>query len=267
MSNLFDLNPLVIAALHLPELGPGHKPLSMGWLEDYVLQNLAVFAAGGVPAVILQEETLNPGLARPENIAVLTALARMARYEYHDMQLGIIVQAHDPLAPIAIAHASGATFVRIKVFVGAMLKAEGLQQGCGIAARDYRAMLGREDIQILADVHDRTGYSVSAEPIEVAADWAARSGADGLILTGFSHEESMQYLKSVRKAGIEKPLLLGGGADEENVGEVMKLADGVIVSTALKRKDCAPDDLVLWDLDGVRRFMDGARANMSRVHQ
>ncbi len=261
-TNLFDLKPLVVAALHLPELGPGHKPLSMSWLEDYVLRNLEVFVRGGIPAVMLQEETLNPGPARPENIAILTALTRVARHEFSDLQLGIIVQAHDPLAPLAIAHAGGASFVRIKVFVGAMLKAEGIQQGCAIAARDYRATLGREDIQILADVHDRMGYPLGNEPIEVAADWAARSGADGLILTGFNHEESLQYLKCVREAGIQKPLLLGGGADEDNIAEVMDCADGVIVSSALKLKDSSPDDMVLWDLEAIKRFMEGARSRM-----
>ncbi|TRZ45697.1 phosphoric monoester hydrolase [bacterium] len=265
-SSLFDLHPLVITALHLPELGMGHKPMSMSWLEDYTLKNLAVFVEGGVPAVILQEETLNPNHARPENIAVMASLARIARHEFPALQLGIILQAHDPQAPLAIAHASGASFVRIKVFVGAILKAEGIQQGCAVVARDYRAMLGREDIQILADVHDRTGYPVSGEPIEVAADWAAHSGADGLILTGFTYEESLQYIDTVHKAGIQKPLLLGGGADESNVAEVLEHADGVIVSSALKRKDISPDEMVLWDVDSVKRFMEAAHAKNQLPH-
>jgi membrane complex biogenesis BtpA family protein len=257
--NLFDIKPLVITALHLPELGVGHKPISMGWLEEYVFKNLAIFQQGGVPAVILQEETLNPGTARPENIAILSALSRMAHHEFPDLQLGIIMQAHDPLSPLAIAHASGTSFVRIKVYVGAMLKSEGIQQGCGVTARDYRASLGREDIQILADVHDRTGYPLTNEPIEVAADWAAHSGADGIVLTGFSYEESIRHLKTVRKAGLQKPLLLGGGATEQNITEVLRFADGVIVSSALKRKDISADEMVVWDTDMVKQFMDAAR--------
>jgi predicted TIM-barrel enzyme len=259
---LFEIKPLVIAALHFPELGVGHKPISMGWLEDYILQNLAVFVQGGVPAVILQDETLTTDRTRPESIAILAALASSARHEYPDLQLGIIVQAHDPLAPIAIAHAAGANFVRIKVFVGAMLKAEGLQQGCGVAARDYRAMLGREDILILADVHDRMGYPMSDEPMEVAAGWAARNGADALILTGFTFDESLQYLNTVREAGIGRPLLLGGGADVWNVARALSHADGVIVSSALKRKDATPKDLIQWDLNCIQRFMHAARAGI-----
>ncbi len=257
-TNLFELKPLVIGVIQLPELGVGHKPLSMNWLEDYVLQNLGVYQQGGVPAVLLQDETLNSSHARPETVAIMASLTRMARAEFPDLQLGVIFQAHDPLAPLAAAYASGATFVRIKVFVGAMLKAEGIQQGCAAAARDYRSGLGCEGIQILADVHDRTGYPLTPEPIEVAADWAARSGADGLVLTGFSYAESLRYLTAVRRAGIQKPLLLGGGADSNNVAEVLKYANGVIVSTALRRKNASPDDLVLWDLECINRFMEAA---------
>ncbi len=261
VQNLLDLKPLVVGVVQLPELGVGHKPLSMSWLEDYVLQNLAVFVRGGVPAVLLQDETLNASQARPENIAVMATLTRLARVEFPDLHLGTIVQAHDPLAPLAIAFAGGASFVRIKVFVGAMLKAEGIQQGCAIAARDYRSLLGCDDIQILADVHDRTGYPVISEPIEVAADWAARSGADGLILTGFTYQESLGYLSTVRNAGIQKPLFLGGGADVSNVAEVLRYADGVIVSTSLRRKDACPDDLIQWDAECTQRFMEAARSS------
>ncbi len=258
--NIFELEPLVIGVLQLPEVGIGHKPVSMNWLEDYVLKNLDVFAKGGIAAVILQDETLNASQARPENVAIMASLARLARVEFPELHLGVIFQAHDPVAALAVAHASGATFVRIKVFVGAMLKAEGVQQGCGVAARDYRSMLGCGDIRILADVHDRTGYPVTSEPIEVAADWAAHSGADGVILTGFNYQESLDYLVAVRRAGVERPLFLGGGADTTNVGEVLKYADGVIVSTALRRRNPSPNDLVLWDLECIKRFMEAAKS-------
>ncbi len=255
---LFDLKPLVVTALHLPELRLGRPPVSMRWLEDYVLKNMAIFSEGGIPAVILQEETLNSSSARPENVAVMSVLARLARQEFPHIHLGIIIQAHDPLAPLAIAHASGADFVRIKVFVGAMVKSEGLQQGCGVAARDYRTALGRPDIRILADVHDRTGYPLDNAPIEMASEWAVRTGADSLILTGSTPEESLRYLRSVREAGICVPLLLGGGATCENVSEMLNCADGVIVSSALKRAAAGPEDLVQWDLEKVKRFVGAA---------
>lgn len=265
MDDLICANPLVITALHLPERERARQAGSMSWLEDYVLQNLAVFVEGGIPAVILQEETLNTSLARPESIAILAALGRIARQEFPSLHLGIIFQAHDPYAPLAVAHACGASFVRIKVFVGAMLKAEGVQQGCGVQARDYRCDLGREDIQILADVHDRTGYPLLNIPIETASLWAAQTGANALILTGFSYAESLHQLQTVRQAGIHKPLLLGGGADENNVAEALRFADGVIVSSALKRDRAIPGEIIQWDREKVLRFMDAARQAQREV--
>jgi predicted TIM-barrel enzyme len=256
--DVFHIDPLIITALHLPQLRHMQN-LPMSWLEDYVFQNLSVFVKGGIPAVILQEETLNTAQATPESVAVLSVLASKAHLEFPEIELGIIMQAHDGISPLAVAHASGASFVRLKVFVGAMLKSEGIQQGCGIAARNYREKIGREDIKILADVHDRTGLPVTGIPIEMASEWAVQTGADGLILTGFSIEESIQYFQNVRKAGISAPLILGGGATEENVARVLEYADGVIVSSALKYENPDPKNIVLWDIDLVKRFLDCSR--------
>jgi uncharacterized protein len=254
-NDLFQIDPLVITALHLPKFS-NLKKLPMSWLEDYVLQNLSVFVQGGIPAVILQEETLNTSVATPESIAILTVLANLAHREFPEVELGIIMQAHDGISPLAVAHASGASFVRLKVFSGAMIKAEGIQQGCGIASRNYREMIGREDIKILADVHDRTGLPLTNIPIEMASDWAVQIGADGLILTGSSVQESIKYLQNVRKAGMRVPLILGGGATEENVINILDFADGVIVSSALKYQHQNSNKIVLWDIELVKRFMD-----------
>lgn len=257
-NDLFHLDPLVITALHLPQLRHMQN-LPMSWLEDYVLQNFSVFAKGGIPAVILQEETLNTSDAYAESIAILSVLASKAHNEFPEIEMGIIMQAHDGVSPLAVAHASGASFVRLKVFVGTMLKSEGIQQGCGVAARNYREKIGREDLKILADVHDRTGLPLTNVPIEMAAEWAVQTGANGLILTGFSIEESIQYLENVRKAGIRVPLILGGGATEENVSKVLEYANGVVVSSALKYTNPGSKDMVLWDIELVKRFMDNAR--------
>ncbi len=230
----------------------------MAWLEDYLAQNLGIFRKGGIRAFFLQDETLNASRAHPETIAVMASLGRFAKTEYPDIHLGIIIQAHDPVAPLAVAHASGAEFVRIKTFVGAMLKAEGIEQGCGVAAREYRHLLGRKDILMLADVHDRSGYSIGNEPIEEGARWAVQAGADGLILTGHSYDESMQYLATVRGAGLHQPLFMGGGVTAENVGQVLAHADGVVVSRAFKRKNYSESEIVRWDLNQIMRFMAAA---------
>ncbi len=258
MNSVLNLKPLVIASLHLPDLGGAGKAISMAWLEDYVAQNLALFAKGGIRAFFLQDETLNASTAHPETVAVAAALGRFAKLQFPEMHLGIIIQAHDPVAPLAVAHAAGAEFVRIKTFVGAMLKAEGIESGIGIAAREYRHILGRDDILLLADVHDRSGYSLGQVPIVQAARWATQTGADGLILTGYSFEQSLEYLMAVRDAHISQPLFMGGGVTAENIAEVLRHANGVIVSRAFKRRDYREDEIIRWDFDAIKHFMEAA---------
>ncbi|WP_420102623.1 BtpA/SgcQ family protein [Bosea sp. (in: a-proteobacteria)] len=256
---VFAARPLVIAALHLPDFGK-MRDKSMAFLEDYVATNARVFAEAGVPYVKLQDQTREAGAMQPGPLAMTAALGRFLKSEVPQIGLGIIVEAHDPVASLAIAHASGADFVRLKVFVGQAMTAQGPKTGMGAQALAYRTQLGRDDIAILADVHDRTAVPMSSETPEFAAEWAQKTGADGLILTGADWADSLARIRRAREAGIKRPILLGGSVTEGNVREALGLCDGVIVSTALMRKDAAPADVLRWDVDRTRRFMDAAMA-------
>jgi predicted TIM-barrel enzyme len=255
---LFQLDPLVIAALHLPPFLRGRRN-DPAELEDYLLQNLEVFARGGIPAVIIQDETPVSGPAYPETIALMASLVRLARREFPQIQYGVIIETHDAIAPLAVAAACGASFVRIKVYVGAMLKSTGVQQGCGADAAAYRHLLRREDIAILADVYDRTGFPVGGAPLEQAERWAVQLGADALVLTGSTFDESLQMLGAARQQKLGRPLILGGSVTAENAVQSFAAADGVVVSSALKRTPAGPQDLIYWDAAKVEVFMEKAR--------
>ncbi len=253
---IFESRPLVIAALHLP---PFSRDIGMNWLEDYVATNARVFADAGVPWIKLQEQTREPGPMRVETLAITAALGRFLRKEAPGIGLGIIVEAHDPKASIAIAHAAGADFVRLKVFVGGMMTAQGARQGMGAEAMAYRHAIGRDDIAILADVQDRTAVPIAGEAAETTAEWAQKTGADGLNITGADFGDTLDRIAHARKSGIKRPILIGGSVTEQNVGQALSASDGVIVSTALMRKDAKANDILKWDIDITRRFMDAAR--------
>jgi uncharacterized protein len=253
---VFAPNPLVIAALHLPPFGRAH---SMAWLEDYVATNARVFAEAGVPYVKLQDQTREEGPMRPEALAATAALGRVLRSAAPTLGLGIIVEAHDPVAALAIAHATGADFVRLKVFVGGMMTAQGPRHGMGAQALACRHALGREDIAILADVQDRTGVPLAGEAPEFAAEWAQKTGADGLIITGSSFADTLARIGLAKQSGIRLPILIGGGVTDGNVSAALAVTQGVIVSTALMRRDAAKTDVLRWDRDLTLRFMDAAR--------
>ena len=251
--------PLVIAALHLPDFVLSrYRP--MAWFEDYAVANARIFAEAGVPWIKLQDQTRTDGPAAPDALAMTAAIARLLRAEVPGIGLGIIVEAHDPAAALSIAHAAGADFVRLKVFVGGAMTAQGPRHGLGARAVAHRAALGRPDIAILADVHDRTAVPLSGESQTFAAEWAVKTGADGLIITGSSFPCTLARIAAVRAAGVRRPLLIGGSVTEANVAEALGASDGVIVSSALMRRDAGEDDLVRWDADLCRRFMDAARS-------
>jgi uncharacterized protein len=251
-------DPFVVAALHLPDLSVG-RDLSMAFLEDHVLANAEVFVDAGLRRIMLQDQTRQRGSAAVETVAIASALGRAMKIAHPSISLGIIVQAHDAVAPIAVAHACGADFVRLKVFVGAAMTLEGPREALAVEARTYRHHLRRDDIAILADVFDRTSVPLIDIAPEEAALGAVRLGADALVITGASFAESLSRIRAARAAGVGRPILLGGSVTAENVGESLRVADGAIVSTALLRDGAARSDLLQWDARKAQAFMAAAR--------
>lgn len=249
--------PPLIAALQLPPFRP-MRASAFSYYEDFLLSNARTFVEAGLRAVKVQDETREIGAAAPETVAMMAALARSFRRDFPDIVLGIIVQAHDAVAPLAIAHAAEADFVRLKIFVGASVNSEGPRNGLAVAATDYRRQIGRTDIAILADAHDRTSVPLAPVKNETAALWAQQMGADAVVITGDGFSDTLARIRAARGAGVQRPIFIGGGIDAGNVAEALAAADGAIVSTSLLRKDAAPDDLLRWDRDAVRRLVDAS---------
>lgn len=257
--SVWTAKPPVIAALHLPDLALARQT-TMAELEDYVLGNAGIFSDSGVPAIMLQDMTRVPATASPEVLAIMGALGTLVRRTYPELILGIIMRAHDPMAALAVAHACGASFVRLKVYVGGVMSAEGPRDGLAIGARAYRHQLRRDDIAILADVHDRMSVPRSSETVETSSKWAQQLGADGLILTGSNMEDSLARIRDVRQCGVRLPLIVGGGVTAENIDTVFAYADGAIVSTSLMRPGGSELDPQRWDRDRCIRIMQSAHA-------
>ncbi len=259
--------PRVIAALHLPP-GPGSahpQARSVDELVDVALSQAALAVEAGVPALYIQDLGDAPWgqTAPPHTVATLSVVGAALRRAFPDLLLGVCLLSPGPREPLAIAQAMGACFVRLKVYVGAMVHMEGIVQGCAAEAIAYRAQLGAAHIAILADVYDRSGRPLAPVPVAQAATQAVTFGrADGLVLTGASLEESLAMVEEVRGAGVDAPLYLGGGVTADNVARVLARAHGVIVGTAFKARGgwtrsgvAAP-----WDRERIRAFMDAVQA-------
>jgi uncharacterized protein len=93
-------------------------------------------------------------------------------------------------------------------------------------------------------------------------DTIERGLADAVILSGWAtgSPPSFEDLELAIDAARGTPVFIGSGADWENISTLMKAADGVIVSSSLKRhgKRDQPIDPIR-----VSRFVEAARRSKS----
>jgi hypothetical protein len=259
-------NPLIVAALHLPPFPasthPEARPVSA--IIEYALRNTGYAVRAGIPALYVQDIGDYPWspTVQPHTIATLSVVGAAIRREFPELYLGVCLMSHGARETLAIAQAIEAQFVRLKVYTGAMVKAEGIVQACAYEAITYRDQIHAGQIAILADLYDRSGVPLGPLPLAEAATQAAVFGrADGLILTGHSFAESLQMLAEARGIRVGVPLLLGGSATPENIAQALEYADGAIISTALKpvsgwsHAGLASD----WDEDRCKALMDAVR--------
>jgi len=235
----------------------------MGAMVDFALRNVEKATRAGVSALYIQDLGDLPYAPsiQPHTVAFMSVVGAAIRKEFPDLLLGVCMMNHGAREPLAVAQAIGAQFVRIKVYTGAMVKAEGVLHGCAYEAITYRAQIGAEDIAILADVYDRTGVPLGEIPlVDAARNAGVYSKADGLILTGSSFDNSIKMLKEVRQANLGVPMLMGGGADVQNIAEALEYCDGVIVSSAFKPIGGWTKESMLaeWDFDRILQFVQAA---------
>lgn len=256
----------LIAALHLPALPSAAQPHASALADaiTYARRNARVALDTGMDGLYIQDLGDYPVARRspPHTVARVTAIGCALRQTFPDAVLGVSLMAHGAQEPLAVAQAMDADFVRLKVYIGAVVKAEGLLEGCAHEAIEYRAAISAQSICILADVYDRTGVPLAPMPLKDAVQQAVTYGrADGLVLTGRSFAETRDMLVQARSAQPSVPLIIGGGVTAENVAEALQLADAIIVSTALKETSSWTADALDsdWDPHKVRAFVAAAR--------
>jgi membrane complex biogenesis BtpA family protein len=179
------------------------------------------------------------------------------------LPIGINVLANAAHQAIAVAKASGAVFVRVNQWANAYVSNEGLLDGQAGSATRYRSFLHAREVRIFADVHVKHGaHAITADRSipELARD-VEFFDADVVVATGQRTGDSAQPAEiEAISQGCGLPVVIGSGVTPSNVGDILALADGVIVASWLKR------DGVWWnevDRDRVATFM--AEANRARA--
>jgi uncharacterized protein len=250
----------VIGMIQLDPLPGGSRYTSRGVeaILKRALEEADTLAANGVDILMVQnlgDLPVSQTVVAPQ-VAWMTRVVVEVRARF-GRPVGINLLENDAEAMLAVASAAGADFVRIKVYVGAMLTPFGVESGQAYAAIRARNAWDVQNVAIFADVHDRTGVPLATGGLAEDLDHAIRlGGADGVVLTGKSYGETLQFISLARRLYATAPILVGGGVNAENFAEVARVADGVIVSSALKDSGAAFGRFVPGR---VSAFMEEAR--------
>lgn len=251
----------VIAMVHLGAM-PGTPLHDSAGGVDAILQgaeaDLAALQAAGVDAVMFGNENDRPYELKVDAASTATMAYVIGRLRDRiTVPFGVNV-LWDPMATMALAAATGAAFVR-EIFTGTYASDMGLWAPDAGAARRYGARLGA-DVATLYNVSAEFAGSLDPRPLPDRARSAVFSSIpDAVLVSGAITGEAarMEDLEAVKRVLPSTPVLANTGVKHATVAEVLRIADGCIVGSALKH---GGDTWAAVDPDRAKDFMDRARA-------
>ena len=240
LKQIFQTSKPIIGVVHLLPL-----PTSARWggnlkaVIDRAEQEATALAAGGVDGIIVENFFDAPFTKEQIDPAVVSAMTLIVQRLKNLVMLpvGINVLRNDAKSAMAIATCVDAQFIRANVLTGVMATDQGFIEGEAHQLLRYRRELGSK-VGIMADVLVKHARPLGSPNLTTAVKETIERGlADGVILSGWAtgSPPSIEDLELASAAAEGTPVFIGSGADWENVPELMKVADGVIVASSLKR--------------------------------
>lgn len=230
----------LIGMVHLPPLpGSPRAKLGIGEIVDRAVGEAKLLATAGFDALIVENYGDVPFFAEtapPETVAAIAVVAaevvRQAR-----VPVGVNLLRNDAAGALAAAAASGAAFVRVNVLSGVYATDQGVVTGRAAEVARLRVRLCPR-VRIAADVHVKHAVPLSQPEIgQAAEDTAYRALADVLIVSGAATGKPADAadLRRVRAAVPDRLLWVGSGVTAATARSLLRVADGLIVGTCLKR--------------------------------
>lgn len=230
----------LVAVLHLPPL-PGaanYTGQPVRAMAEAAAEDARLLHAAGFSDVMIQDasDVPQPVTIDSPTTAAMTAIGLEVR-RATDASLGVVAGHNDGPASVAIAHAIGAQFVRIKVLTGVSIGPTGWIEGCSLQVARMKRLLG-SDVEVWADAHEATSAALTGDLQWAATEAVAFGGADKLIVTRDSGvADALDDIATVRQtAGRDVDVLLGGRVTASTLSAAIQGADGAILGTALKAR-------------------------------
>jgi len=261
LTKIFKTPNPVIGVVHLLPLPTAPRwSGSLKAVLDRAEREATALASGGVDGIIVENFFDAPFTKEQVDPAVVSAMSLIIHRlkSMVTLPIGVNVLRNDARSGLAIATCTGAQFIRVNVLTGVMATDQGLIEGCAHDLLRYRREL-ESDVKIFADVLVKHARPLSSPNLTVAVqDTIERGLADAIILSGWStgSPPSLEDLELAKSAAGGTPVFVGSGADIDNVATLMKAADGVIVSSSLKRHGQREQPI---DPSRVTRFVEAVQ--------
>ncbi|MBD1913590.1 MULTISPECIES: photosystem I biogenesis protein BtpA [unclassified Leptolyngbya] len=241
LKQIFKTDRPIIGVVHLMPL-----PTSPRWggslraVIERAEQEAVALASGGVHGLIIEnffdapfpKDSVDPAVVSAISLAVHRLMNLVT------IPVGINVLRNDARSAMAIASCVEAQFIRVNVLTGVMATDQGLIEGQAHELLRYRRELG-SDVKILADVLVKHARPLGSPNLTTAVQETIQRGlADGVILSGWAtgSPPSLEDLELASAAANGTPVFIGSGANWDNIPRLIQAADGVIVSSSLKRR-------------------------------
>ena len=248
--------------VHFPAL-PG-SPLydekkGLHFIYQSVEKDLINLQKAGVDAVMFGNENDRPYELKV-NSATLSTMSYMIGKlsEKISIPFGVNV-LWDPMSTIALAVSTNAKFVR-EIFTGTYASDMGMwSPNAGEAVR-YRNSLGGKDIQMYYNISAEFAYSLDRRTVAERAESTVFSSIpDAILVSGQITGQSakLEQIKEVSKIIPNTPVLANTGVNLQNVEEILRITDGVIIGSSLKING---DTWKNVDLNRAKKFMTKVRS-------
>lgn len=237
--NAFGIAKPVIGMVHLGAL-PGTPLYDAargidGLVEDARIE-LAALQAAGFDAVMFGNENDRPyefDVDRASTATMAYVIGQLRREISVPFGVNVL---WDPTSTVALAAATGAAFAR-EIFTGTYASDMGPWTPDAGAALRYRNALGREDLAMLFNVSAEFADSLDRRPLADRARSAVFSSIpDAVLVSGQITGEAaaMSDLEAVKAVLPDTPVLANTGVKHDTIADVLAVADGCVVGSALK---------------------------------
>jgi membrane complex biogenesis BtpA family protein len=262
LNEIFPNKKPVIGMVHLRALpgAPLYDPILMGIdrITKIAVNEAKILEASGVDGLQIENiwdfPYLKGGTIGYETVAAMAAIAVKVK-EAVSIPIGVNCHLNAALESMAVATAVGAKWIRVFEYVNAYVSHAGIIEGIGAELARYRSNLKADNIKMFCDVNVKHGshFIVSDRSIIEQAHDAVNEGAEALIVTGFetgiapSSDNVKDFADNVNKA-----ILIGSGVTQDNVKDLLKYADGLIVGSYFKKDNNWKNEI---EAQKVVRFM------------